>query len=484
MVSVKYDSGSDELRGAMDPAKAVPDPNEAMVAPFRKDAALDRLARVHNVAQFVSFAPGGGSPVQQFCRLSDTPPNYEFPSPRSALEALLARASGGALNVRSYSESRPQSREFIYGLSTVDSALSAVKRLSEQGDFTIVNETIDISDGGVSGVAMGDLVEFRPDATPRGVEQSGFASLPRAWAQSILQAVYGFEVDLAAAAASRVEFSIHPQRRGWKQSHTLFWEIAPLRSDEAVMGDIHWPNDFSRMTGDKVYGLLVAWAAGFRVPHSTVVSRRLAPFSFGMRTGTGEQWIRTSPVEQVPGRFTTALGWRDPFRLLATEDPNHDHIASVISQEAITPGWSGAAIEDSAGELIVEGVAGTGDDFMVGRAPLGAIPNAVRHSIRQLHTSLRASMGAVRFEWVFDGRDAWIVQLHRGTTESSGTTIVPGEAAHWRNFIVSDGLERLRKLVTNLQADEGILFVGEVGLTSHMADVVRKSGVPSRMTGT
>ena len=61
-------------------------------------------------------------------------------------------SSEKSINVRSYSPLSPQSQEFVYGLKTAANALEAVERLTRDGLHTIVNETIDIHDGGVSGV--------------------------------------------------------------------------------------------------------------------------------------------------------------------------------------------------------------------------------------------------------------------------------------------------------------------------------------------
>src|SRR4029453_19591588 len=83
-----------------------------------------------------------------------------------------------------------------------------------------------------------------------------------------------------------------------------------------------WPNRFSRFLGDKVFGLLVADLLGLPVPATTAVGRRVAPFSFGRPTGSGERWLRTCPAEPVPGRFLTQRGRRRPFAPLAVEDPS------------------------------------------------------------------------------------------------------------------------------------------------------------------
>ncbi|MER9493163.1 hypothetical protein [Mesorhizobium sp. M0006] len=441
---------------------------------------LDRLAEQFNVAQFVSFAPSPKGPVQQYSRIFDMPANIQFESVAGAISRLFDRSGEGTLNVRSFSEAQTQSREFLYGLRTLDEVYSALHRLSAEGNFTIVNETIDVSDGGVSGVAMGGLVEFRPDATPRGVERPGFASLPHEWAKSILNVVYGFEPEIDAGLVGRLEFSLHPTPRGWRQTHVIHWEFGPLVDIER-QGEPSWPNDFSRMVGDKVYGLLIANSLGFPVPRTTVICRRISPFSFGRDTQSAERWIRTSPLEQIPGKFTTARGWLDPFRLLQAEDPENNMIASVLSQHNVPAHWSGAALEDASGMLVVEGTAGSGEAFMLGTAPPESLPPKVSDAVASAYGRLRTVLGPVRFEWAFDGEQLWLLQLHRGVSATEGAFIVPGEPSNWITFEIGRGLEALRDLVSTMPKNTGLILDGQVGLTSHVADVIRKAGIPARM---
>lgn len=447
---------------------------------YRKDQKLDHLAERFNVAQFISFGPGDAGPVQHFARLSEVEPNLRFSSLPSAMEALFSRSSERTVNIRSFSEADSQSREFLYALESVDEAVSAIRRICSEGAYTIANETIDVSDGGVSGVAMDGLVEFRPDATPRGVEGPGFASLPLKWATSMFKTVYGVDALLEEVCDARVEFSLHPLKRGWRQSHLIFWEYGQADHLDRTP-DVTWPNDFSRMIGDKAFGLMIANLVGVPVPKTTVISRRLAPFSFGIDSGSAEQWIRTSPSVQVPGKFTTAKGWRDPFKLVHQEDPEATALASVLSQQSIAAAFSGAAIETSDGEFIVEGVAGSGEGFMLGTTPPEVLPPDVTEAVSQVRVKLSEMLGSVRFEWVFDGSVVWVVQLHTGASQSAGRAIVPGEADHWVMFNVSQGLEALRQLLGSLPPDTGIKLDGAVGRTSHIADVVRRANVPTRM---
>jgi hypothetical protein len=87
----------------------------------------------------------------------------------------------------------------------------------------------------------------------------------------------------------------------------------------------------------------------------------------------------------------------------------------------------------------------------------------------------------VKFEWVHDGKRLWIVQVHRGATQSGATSIVQGEATSWMEFRVYDGLAKLRTLLGSLPPDCGITVIGEFGLTSHIADMLRRAGRPARI---
>lgn len=446
----------------------------------RKDASLDQLAELINVAQFVSFSPGKIRLRQEFARILGVPPNHRFQSVRHALGTLLERSAEGSINLRSFTPDSPQSREFIYGLKSLEEAVGAAERLGSEGMYVIANETVDIRDGGVSGVIMGEVIEFVPDDTPRGVEKPGVASLPRHWGLSILGTVYGFAPDLNVPRTSRLEFSIHPKPRGWRHSHTLGWEYAPADLMD-LKPKMNWPNRFSRLIGDKVYGLLVAHIVGLPVPRTTVINRRVAPFSFGRSTGSDEVWLRTSPMEQVPGKFTTRKGWTDPFVLIQKEDPQGNAIASVLCQSSVRALHSGAAIVTADETLVIEGASGEGEAFMKGQSAPENLPENVLADVDSLYQRAASQLGPIRFEWVHDGQSVWVVQLHRGITQSTAEVLVPGDAEHWVQFDVRAGLEELRSMVARLDPGAGLILRGDVGLTSHVADVIRRAGIPAKI---
>ena len=137
-----------------------------------KDASLDRLAELINVAQFVSYEPDRGKPKQAYSRVLGEQPDKIFASVQDAAAISLSRSPDASVNVRSFTPKSPLSREFIYGLRTVDEAVvSAVERLTREGLHTITNETVDIHDGGVFWRSLWGGTRFAPDDTPRAVEQ-------------------------------------------------------------------------------------------------------------------------------------------------------------------------------------------------------------------------------------------------------------------------------------------------------------------------
>ena len=443
-----------------------------------KDRVLDHLAADANVAQFASFDAYSAEP--RFSRVSGWAPNQQG-SVREATQRLLRVSAEHRVNVRSFSPSDPKAREFVYGLESVDDVEQAVARLARAGLMTIVNETIDVSDGGVSGVALSNVIEFAPDATPRCVEEPGVASFPRDAGLRLLETVYGFRPDLEVGKDARVEFSIHPVRRGYRGTHTIIWEVEPTNSSPSLIRTV-WPNHFSRFLGDKVFGLMVAWLNDLNVPQTTVLSRRVRPFTFGVETGSAEVWTRTSPAEPQPGLFSTYSRWVDPYALMQSEDPDGSALASVVCQLNVDAEFSGALLVDESGDVTMEGVGGSGEDFMLGRKGPDKLPVSVMNSVADAYEVAASNLGPVRLEWAYDGEQTWVLQLHMGTTLTRGNCIVPGDAKEFRVFDASEGLAAFRDfLIEAKRAEWGVLLRGQVGITSHFGDLLRRYGIPSRL---
>jgi hypothetical protein len=451
-----------------------------LIADDLKDQRLADLAADGNVARFVSFGPGELVQPRYSC-LSDARVRFSKFNLEDAIRELFT-TSGGSVNVRSFLPHRGKGNPFIYGLSSAGDAISCVRNLASQGFYTIVNETIDVDDGGVSGVSSGGIVEFAPGETPRTVEQAGAASLPVDIAEFILSMIYGSELQLPAAPNRRFEFSVHPEPVGSKKERLLLWEVervAPIELQASIM----WPNKFSRFIGDKTFGLLVASALGFDVPQTTVLARRVRPFSFGHSTGSGNVWTRTAPALQDPGRFTTARGYVDPFKLLALEDSDNSSIASVLIQDAVVAEFSGASLPGGPSAAdVVEGVVGDGDDFMLGERRPNVLPAHIVDDVRQLLSQLRKRLGQVRVEWAHDGALVWIVQLHVGAQQYTEGVLSPGTPKGWLTYDPDDGLESLRALISHARLEQlGILISRPVGITSHVGDLLRQAEVPARL---
>ncbi|MEW1584925.1 hypothetical protein AB0283_05690 [Micromonospora vinacea] len=360
--------------------------------------------------------------------------------------------------------------------------------LASRGYITIVNEAIDLEDGGVSGVALGDTLEFVPEDTPRGVESEGSAGLPLDIGLALLETVYGSRPKLPPSGSSRVEFSLHPSRVGYRKEHSIVWEaedVDDLRAKYA-QPSFTWPNRFSRFIGDKAFGLLVADAIGLPVPRTTVIGRHVAPFSFGRATGTGEVWTRPCPDEQKPGEYPTFARWVDPSQLFELDGQSGKAIVSILAQEGVSAKFSGATLPGhKSRENLIEGVYGQGEAFMLGVEAPVKLPPSVKSDLDNLLGEAESQVGRpVRIEWVHDGHQAWVVQFHATTHKSHGATIVPGFPANgWLQFLPAAGLDELRHLLDQAaKAGRGIEVVGRIGVTSHVGDLLRKSDVPARFS--
>jgi hypothetical protein len=442
-----------------------------------KDERLNELREKGNIAQFASFSP---NLAIRFSSVNGIPPNHAFGSVEAALSALLEASAEHRLNVRSFRPDDPQGNEFVYGISSAKEVEQHIRRLAANGMYSIANETIDINDGGVSGVAHGGVIEFGPGSTPRIVETGEVASFSRLVGEHLLRIVYGVVPDIPLGPDVRVEFSVHPQPRGFRNQQTIIWEIQESPG-AALRPNLRWPNLFSQFIGDKTFGLLLAECLGFRVPSTTVISRYIAPFAFGSKTGSTVKWLRTAPRIAEPGYFPTVRGWQDPFKLMEKTE-NRDRVAAVLVQDEVESRFSGALLTSSSGEAIIEGVEGFGDEFMLGRVGAASLEKTLNAALNDLHNELVSKIGAVRAEWAFDGKDLWLLQLQQETAVSSGMQIVPGDFEEELDFDLAGGIAGLRELVAPVRdRNIGIVLHGNVGMTSHIADILRRNSIPSRI---
>lgn len=445
----------------------------------------DKLSFIYNagnnIARFISVSP------ENKIRYVWIDENYTSSNDlKENIINLINLSSSKSVNIRSFSEESVKGNRFVYGkkLEDIDEIMQIINENCKEGKYSIINETIDINDGGVSGVIMGNIIEFSPNDTPRCVEKEGVCRLPLNVGLAILKTVYGFMPRHTFRPNHRIEFSIHPQMEGIMNWHTIIWEYEEIEETSFDV-KISYPNNFSKFIGDKVFGLLLADFYNFKVPYTTVICRNVAPFSFGRQTGLHERWIRTSPVVKESGKYFTGDRWQDPFELMIREEQKGDkdiNIASILSQNAVIPVYSGGAIITSKG-ITIEGVSGKGDEFMLGTDASEKLPIVLKKQLEfELSglIELNNILGDVSVEWVYDGAGIWIVQMNQLKHISKGNVIVKGEAFEYLDFDVKNGLGELRKLINEIEGKNiGIRLLGNVGITSHFGDVLRQFNIPS-----
>lgn len=453
---------------------------------MRKDEKLISLlnTRNYNIANFFSVSPN----------MKIENKTFDIDSKNANLKEhilkLLKIANSKSVNIRCFSNEQPKGNRFVYGKTEkdIDEILEVIKQNCEEGKYSIINETIDTTDGGVSGVLFNDTMEFAPNDTPRCVEKEGVCSLPSMIGKELIKRVYGFYMSLLPQEWERVEFSIHPKKEGVQRKHEIIWESEDVKPRN-TQTTIKWPNNFSKFIGDKTFGLLIADILGFPVPRTTVIARNVAPFTFGADISV-EKWIRTAPIVKESGKYYTENKWCDPFKLMNEEEAkgsNETNIAAILSQDAIDAVFSGAAIiTDKDETTITECVPGEGDDYMIGKSSIVIVPEEVSKAVTELILNIRSKhhiLGNVSIEWVYDGKTAWVVQMNQINTLGQGCTIVNGDPAYYDQFEVSQGLEALRSKINDIKdKDIGIELIGDVGICSHFGDILRQANIPSFIT--
>lgn len=436
-----------------------------------------------NIAKYISIAPN------REIRHINIDKQYDYSGEfRKCILDLINSSSLKAVNIRSFSVETMKGNSLVYNKKAddIEEIMNVIDKNCNENKYSIINETIDVNDGGVSGVVLGNIIEFAPNDTPKCVEKPEVCILEKHMGYHMLKTVYGFSPEINFEDKYRVEFSLHPNREGICEQHTIIWEYEEFEKYNYEI-KLKWPNKFSRFIGDKTFGLIIADYLGFNVPYTTVISRNVAPFSFGKETGLKEKWIRTAPIVKEPGKYYTGNKWTDPYMLMQIEETKGDNninIASILSQDAVEAVYSGGAIIDKDKKNdIIEGVAGKGDDFMVGTYGKNELPDNLLYKLNVLLDDIRrynSMLGNVSIEWVFDGDKIWVVQLNQLESIGEGTIIVLGEPASYDKFFVNDGLEQLRYKIKEIKGKNiGIELIGDVGLCSHFGDLLRQADIPS-----
>lgn len=465
-----------------------------------KDTKLLELSLNNNVASFISFdkKKEQGETLIRFSNLKDF--CWDDETTRS-LEKLLKHSKDNTVNVRSFAKDDMQkSTTFKMGLDNVADIIKQIEKNMVNDLYSIVNENIDVSDGGVSGVLIGDTIEFSPNDTPRCVEKEGVCSLPSNIGINLLHKIYGKDVLklLDYPRNSRVEFSIHLREQGCEGTNLIIWELTE-NIDEEVLPEFHQhqiPNNFSDFLGEKLYGLLLAEIiANANVPSTIGINRFVKPIIFGKETNHRDWWIRTVPTRKSAGEFATTNKSIDLFDFIGNEHFNLNNtynkslmLSSVLYQQGAKPIYSGASIiTNNAKTTIIEGVKGQGDNFMTS-GKVEDLPeeilSIVKNTISGLRLNLHKILGDFSIEWVYDGEKVWIVQLNQISNFIDEVTIVKGnedtEYIHFDEIDVNTLRTIIETEITNKE-NIGISVSNKIGITSHIGDILRHHNIPSKI---
>lgn len=487
-----------------------------------KDDVLVTLAKKCNIAQFVSYGPDGER--RHCCICGNEADLMKSASRGETIQLLLDKSIDHSINIRTFLPEQWSGNPFIVCLTDINVICNHIDELTSKGYYVIVHESIDVHDGGISCVLENGVVEFVPGDTPRFVEKVSELPIPRlmvddfiTFLRPIYKGISTFERlckegylstaedddSLFDYCKDRVEFSLHPRSCGYKNDKIIIWEIArdsqsayDALTSYNVFSNRHscydWPNAFSQHIGDKAYGLLVANMFTKHVPQTAVClrSQKVESFVFGTYISIADVWTRTCPNVQVPGKYATIHGYVNPYELMDKEDPDNEALVSCIIQNGIPAKYSGAYICDGYGKTAIEGVRSYGDSYMQG-AEKEQLPDDVKWAVEVMGRKLYCHLHShVRFEWVYDGVDVWIVQLHMGTVESDieHRVIYKDEVSRYVDYHPADGLDKLRELIKTIDAEaaastwhmkKGVRVVGNVGMSSHIADVLRKAHIGS-----
>lgn len=450
-----------------------------------KDDKLNKLYNEkYNIARFISISP---NMKIKYAHITE---NYNHNNNiKQTITDLINHSNSKSVNIRSFSLDKEKGNPVIFNkkVEDIDKIISIIENNCKENKFSIINENIDINDGGISGIIMGNIIEFAPNDTPKCVDKPDVCHMPKEMGFYILKKVYGFKPNIPNDKNLRIEFSIHPNREGVFNKHTIIWEYEEIKNTE-YNEKITYPNKFSRFIGDKVFGLLVADYLKNPVPKTTVIARNIPPFTFGSETNLHEKWIRTAPIVKQSGQFYSGNRWVDPFELMIEEEKkgeNKINIASIISQNAVDAKYSGAMliIENL---TQIEGVKGNGDEFMLRLKKAENLPNELVELLTDLANDMQRKsniLGNISIEWVYDGEIIWIVQMNQIKSKINQSVIVEGKPDYYEKFYKKDGLDNLRKLVRKLETTNiGIELIGDVGVCSHFGDLLRIANIPSFLT--
>lgn len=454
-----------------------------------------------NVAQFFSV-----SPVVEDCTMDDfmrmrakcrrikpSINNVEDTRIVELVDTLLSQSNSGKVSIRTFTRDQSSGNPLKLGLSNRDEILNILYKNSIDGYYSIVNEYIDICDGGVSGVICNDVIEFSPNDTPRCVEKDGVCRLPARIGIKMLRIIYGVNIGFLWKKNKRIEFSIHTKKIGYLDKLYTVWEITDTNEfDENIKVPIMYPNNFSKHIGNKTFGLILAHILGLNVPSGIVINRNIRPFTLttNPKRLPDDTIMRPAPSIKLPGEIDSKFEYTDVFEFMKE---GMENVPSLILQERVLAEYSGAAqITEDCQRCDIEGVQGFGDKFMLGMQEPGELPSKVIDKLEGSFDKIkeyRELLGDINLEWVYSDR-VWIVQFDCVNNENKAISFTTEEPESWVQIAVPEtNLKQFRESVEDLLEQRditgtnfGIEIRGNIGMLSHYGDIIREYNIPAKIT--
>lgn len=113
-----------------------------------------------NIARFISVNP------DMEIRFINIDGNYERKGTlKECIVDLINISNSKSVNIRSFAKDSMKGHKFVYGktIEDIEGIIEIIKENSSNGKYSIINETIDVNDGGVSGVVLNNVIEFAPN---------------------------------------------------------------------------------------------------------------------------------------------------------------------------------------------------------------------------------------------------------------------------------------------------------------------------------
>lgn len=355
------------------------------------DQKLFRIAQKYNTPAFASYGP------DNHFRFRVVSSRYPKPSCVDSAVKVVSENGKCPLNICGFTEKE---------VKTCANNLNQEQALAKARDYmcdglnVLISECLPENFTMVSGLARHGRVMLSLGAQ----YFDNCSNIPVAWGNKILSAMLGIDTKIPATKGKQICFSAYSRPVGVRSQNIVVLEEKDGGKKEQTFIN---PNDpFANLFGEDAWGLILAWAAGFNVPKTSLFLPNIFyPFiSFGTDTGQKEAWTKTCPSKDAAARQSTIQGFQDPFLLMQGQK------LSCMIQQDIRPQWAGK-VRVYGRETAIPRLKSFSDPNMPQGEDERKIPNYLRHNIHQWCCKIREIFNSnFEISWVYDGEDFWLLR--------------------------------------------------------------------------